>query len=96
MKKREPPKFHKQLYVIAGNHDQAKTYARENTLKPDRWRYVSSAETLKPALTGSEYVTVGTYYLRKDWRHLIEILDRRQLKKRAAHELLPYKDERGE
>lgn len=60
-------------FVVAGNYQQAWNYARLNEL--ERWRFVANPQalwgyTIKP----EEVKYVGTYYERRDWPEIEEVL----------------------
>lgn len=57
------------LYIIAGNHNQARRYAGEKGLSVISWRYVHDVD----AIRGIQYpriALVGTWYDREDKREL--------------------------
>ena len=52
------------IYIVAGNVQQAKQYAKAHGIYPPKWSFVSSPDVLIGA-SGS-VLFVGTFYERKD------------------------------
>ncbi len=55
----------KTVYIVAGNFDQAKSYARENSLRKTSWVYVANSQTLR-GCHGADIRTCGTWQMRPD------------------------------
>lgn len=59
----------KPLIIIAGNPEQADQWARGRKLEPRDYIHANSAEDIR-GRWGYKFVTVGTYYERKDFRSI--------------------------
>jgi len=60
------------LVIIAGNHDQAATYAAEYGIARPDWTYPAGPERLY-GRRGGTYTHVGTWYY-LDWTEVIDYL----------------------
>lgn len=65
----------KPLYIAAGNHQQAVTWAKHWGLAPTEWRYISWSQTLE-GTRDVRYAIVGTFYDRSDSRDILGTLKR--------------------
>lgn len=57
------------ILLLAGNYDQARTYARENNLSIGQWVYVVDADRIR-GITNPDVRRIGTYYKRNDIREI--------------------------
>lgn len=62
------------LWIIAGNHKEAKTYAAAKGMRRDQWRYLLRADQLPSDLAGVQVAWIGSYANRPDYKRLSEIL----------------------
>ena len=63
------------VLVFAGNYRQAQEYAREHGL--ERWRYAADARSIY-GLRNPDVRKVGTYYERRDFLEIEELIHRTQ------------------
>ena len=61
------------LFIIAGNYNQAKYYARDHGLTPKDWVYADYHWKIR-GYKKAEYVLIGTYYERRDLHDILEVM----------------------
>lgn len=61
-------------FIIAGNYNQASSWAAEHQLLPHTWKYVDSPETLYGSQRGSQVLIVGTWSEHNQISRILEVM----------------------